>query len=164
MPQNGFRINGDYHFENNLSRRSQRQLRLIHIFKRAALLMYNDVKKNKLKLLCFVSFPTTTTCATVAYVSLGLTKNAKNFKDKLSKSVKEPVQYGLYADFMNASFDGRFDFDRRAFFKHNVVQKRYKMMQSLSKIVDKYPNGWLKSSTQKRLRKYTTKGELTLVN
>lgn len=147
-----------------LTNRARRQLRLVHIFKNAARVIYKDVQKNPIKLLCFSTFPTTTALGTLGFIGLGLTKTSRDYRHELTSSFNNDIPYKLYLDFMQARFDGTFDVDFKKLQKHMKSQGMCILMQNLLELSGRYNDGWLKKKIQKNLRKYVVKGELTLVS
>jgi len=168
MTLNNSTFKSDYYYERNLTPSSKRKLRLVKIFETAALVIFKDLKNNPWKLF-FHSGPIpfggfTMTAITSATILAGLTQNTRKLRTQLIQSKNAPIQYRLYNDFMDATYDGQVDFSMRAFFKHNVTQGKCKMMHSLYKMMNKRPEGFLKSMTQNRLKKYITKGALIFSN
>jgi len=150
-------------FERLLSHKGKKQLRVVHIFKNAAQVIYKDVQNNKFKLLCLTSFPTTTMVATLAFIALGVTAQSRDYRKQLIQSVKEPVPYKLYTDFLSANFEGYYDIDTKKLRNHMIAQGRCHLIQDVFTNVACFPNGWIKTKIQKNLKKRMTKGELTLV-
>ncbi len=150
--------------KSTLTPRARRQLRLVHIFKNVARVIYKDVQKNPIKLLCFSSFPTTTAAVTIGCIGVGLTKTSRQYRRDVATSFNDDIPYKLYIDFMQARFDGKHDLDIKKLRQHMKHQGFCIIMQNLLELSDCYKDGWLKNKIQKNLRKYVVKGELTLVS
>ena len=160
----GFGSAANDYFDKTLTNGAKRQLRLLHVFKAAADIVKTDLRRNRLKLICFSTFPTTTAVASLAFIASGLTATSRQYRRQLSESFKEPVNYKLYSDFMSARFEGNYDLDTKKLYRHMLAQRRALMMQNLYVMTQRYPTGVAGAWFGRQLRKRMVKGELALVS
>jgi len=157
--------NNDF-IRDRLLRSDKAKLKLVQIFKSVATILYKDLMSNPWKLIFYMGpIPGgATTCGTLTalFHMCGITAKGREYRNDFLHACKNPINYKLYIDFMGMD-KNHINVDTSRLVSFLKDQGKAHVLNNIYTKTADMKDGCLKNIVRRKIRKYVSKGELTVI-